>query len=315
MVSAVSTANSYSAILADLLNAQNREVAAQQQVATGKLGTDLAAYGGQTSNLVATNTVKARVDGLVTQLNAQQVKQNFQQTALTQLSTVASGLQSTLTNALANGSGDGIMTDLQSYFSQASEALNSQYGGDYMFSGGQTQTPPFTATSLSDLTTQATAAPFFQNGNLTPTTSIDDSTTIQSGFLASNIGSSLVGAMQSIEAFQQSASGNFGGALTTAQQTFVQGMITTLQGVSDAATQTAAQGGDIQSQVSTALTTQTDRQTTLTNMLGDITDVNMANAASALTQAQTAVQASAQVFTTLNGMSLLNYITPGSSLA
>ena len=83
--------------------------------------------------------------------------------------------------------------------------------------------------------------------------------------------------------------------------------------VSDATTQTAAQGGEIQSQVSTAITTQTDRQTTLTNMLGDITDVNMAQAASNLSQAQSAVQASAQVFLTLKGMSLLNYLAPPSS--
>lgn len=314
MVNAVSTANTYSTILADLLNAQNREVTAQQQVATGKKGSDLTAFGSQTSNLVATNTVKARVDGLVSQLGAQQVKLNFQQTALTQLSGVAGDLKQALTNALANGSGDGLMTNLQSYFSQAAEALNAQYGGDYLFSGGQTQTQPFTASSLSQLTTQPSVLSFFQNGSLTPTARIDDNTTIQSGFLASNIGQQLMGVMQSIQSFQQGASGNFGGPLTTAQQNFIQGVITSMQGVTDAATSTAAQGGNVQSQVDTALTTQTNRQTTLTNMLGNITDVNMAEAATALTQAQTAVQASAQVFQTLHGLSLLNYLAPGSTL-
>jgi flagellar hook-associated protein 3 FlgL len=308
MVTSVSTANSYSSVLSELLSAQNSEITAQQQVSTGKLGNDLQAFGAQTGNLVATNTVKARVDQLVSQLNAQQVQLNFQQTGLTSLSTVAGDVQSTLTNALANGSGDGIMTELQSYFSQAAEALNSQYGGQYLFAGGQTQTQPFTATSLADLTTQPSVNSFFQNGGLTPVTRIDDSTTIQSGFLASGIGSSLMSAFQSIQTFQQSANGNFGGALTPAQQTFLQGMITQMSTVTDAATQTAAQGGEIQSQVDTATTTQTNRQTTLTNMLGDITDVNMAQAASNLSQAQSAVQASAQVFLTLKGMSLLNYL-------
>ena len=313
MVTSVSTANTYSSVLSELLGAQNSEITAQQQVSTGKLGDDLQAFGGQTGNLVATNTVKARVDQLVSQLNAQQVQLNFQQSGLTSLSTVASNLQGTLTNALANGSGDGIMTELQSYFSQAAEALNSQYSGQYLFGGGQTQTQPFTATSLADLTTQPSVSSFFQNGGTTPVTRIDDSTTIQSGFLASDLGTSLMTAFQGIEAFQQSAAGNFGGPLTAAQQTFLQGMITQMSTVSDATTQTAAQGGEIQSQVSTAITTQTDRQTTLTNMLGDITDVNMAQAASNLSQAQSAVQASAQVFLTLKGMSLLNYLAPPSS--
>jgi len=309
MVTSVSTANTYSSVLSELLGAQNSEITAQQQVSTGKLGDDLQAFGGQTGNLVATNTVKARVDQLVSQLNAQQVQLNFQQSGLTSLSTVASNLQGTLTNALANGSGDGIMTELQSYFSQAAEALNSQYSGQYLFGGGQ----PFTATSLADLTTQPSVSSFFQNGGATPVTRIDDSTTIQSGFLASDLGTSLMTAFQGIEAFQQSAAGSFGGPLTAAQQTFLQGMITQMSTVSDATTQTAAQGGEIQSQVSTAITTQTDRQTTLTNMLGDITDVNMAQAASNLSQAQSAVQASAQVFLTLKGMSLLNYLAPPSS--
>ena len=114
MVTSVSTANTYSSVLSELLGAQNSEITAQQQVSTGKLGDDLQAFGGQTGNLVATNTVKARVDQLVSQLNAQQVQLNFQQSGLTSLSTVASNLQGTLTNALANGSGDGIMTELQS---------------------------------------------------------------------------------------------------------------------------------------------------------------------------------------------------------
>ena len=83
--------------------------------------------------------------------------------------------------------------------------------------------------------------------------------------------------------------------------------------ISSSTVQTAAQGGNIQSRVDAAATTQTDRQTTLKTMLGNITDVNIAEAASALTQAQTAVQASAQVFNTLKGMSLLNYLTSSTS--
>lgn len=308
MVTPVSTSNTYSVILNDLLNAQNRETTAQQQVSTGKKGDDLVAFGDQTRSLVATNTVKARVDGLVTQLNSLQVKMNFQQAALGQISDVSANLKQSLTNALASGQGDGIMADVQSYFSQAIEALNTQYGGDYVFSGGQTQTKPFTAPDLATLTTGSVSS-FFKDGGLVPSNRIDDSTTIQTGFLASSIGQQLMQAFQAIQNFQQGAGGNFGGALTTAQQNFLQNEITTLDGVVTAATQTTAQGGDIQKRVEDATTAQTDRQTTLTNMLGDITDVNMAKAASDLTQAQSAVQASAQVFMTLKGMSLLNYLS------
>jgi flagellar hook-associated protein 3 FlgL len=312
MVTPVSTQNTYSVILADLIGAQNSELTAQQQVSTGKKGNDLQAFGDQTSNLVATNTVKARVDGLVSQLNNLQVKLNFQQTSLGQISDVAANLKQTLMNALASGQGDGIMSDLNSFFSEAAQALNSQYGGDYLFSGGQTQTKPFTATDPANLTT-GTVASFFQNGNLSPTNRIDDSTTIQTGFLASSIGQQLMQAFQDIQNFQQSASGAFGGQLTQAQQNFLQTEVGNLDAIATATTQTTAQGGDIQKRVEDATTAQTDRQTTLTNVLGDITDVDMAKAATDLSQAQSAVQASAQVFLALKGMSLLNYLSSTSS--
>jgi flagellar hook-associated protein 3 FlgL len=312
MVNRITTASYYSSVLADLMNAQSRENTANQQVATGKLGNDLMSFGAQTRNIIAAQTVKSRVDGMVSQLNSLQVKMNFQQSAVEQVSDVASQLKNSLTNALATGQGDSIMNDVQSFFSQAAQALNTQYGGDYLFAGGQSQTKPFTATALSDLTTQASTAYYFKDGNLVPTSQIDDSTSVQTGFLATTVGKALMDSFQSIEAFQQSASGSFGGPLTDAQQTFLTSAITQLNTVVNATTQTSAQGGDMQARIKSAITTQTDRQSTLKSSLGDMTDVNMAEAAANLTQAQTAVQASAQVFMTLKGMTLLNYLSPSS---
>ncbi len=309
MVTRVTTANTYGAILSDLMAAQNRQTTAGQQVATGKLGSDLVGFGSQTRNIVATNTVKARVDTMVDQLKSLNVKMNFQQSAVQQVSDVASQLKLSLTNALASGQGDGVMSDVTSFFSQAMQALNTQYGGDYLFSGGQAQTKPFTATGLSDLNSPATVSSFFMDGGLIPTNQIDDSTTIQTGFLASDLGQSLMTSFQDIQNFQVGTTGSFGGPLTDAQQTFLTSAITQLSTVVNSTIQTSALGGDMQARVTAASTTQTDRQTTLTSSLGDMTDINEANAAAALTQAQTAVQASAQVFMTLKGMSLLNYLS------
>lgn len=315
MVTPVSTQNTYSVILADLLSAQNKELAAQQQVSTGKKGNTLSDFADQTRSLIATNTVKSRVDGLVSQLNNLKVKLNFQQAALGQVSDVAANLKQTFINALASGQGNGVMSDVTSYFSQAVQALNSQYGGDYLFSGGQTQTKPFSATDITQLAATPPApnpaiSSFFKNGNLTPANRIDDQTTISTGFLATDVGQQLMQAFQDIQSYVQ-ANGPFNGQLTQAQQNFLQNEITTLDSVAASTTQTTALGGDIQKRVDDAAQAQTDRQTTLKNVLGDITDVNMAQAAADLSQAQSAVQASAQVFMTLKGMTLMNYLTPG----
>ena len=50
------------------------------------------------------------------------------------------------------------------------------------------------------------------------------------------------------------------------------------------------------------------RQTTIENMMGGVTDVDVAEAISRLQQAQIAVQASAQVFQGLQQSSLLNFL-------
>jgi flagellar hook-associated protein 3 FlgL len=309
MTTRIATGSYYSAVLADLMASQARENTANQQVSTGKLGTDLKSFGDQTRNIVATNTVKARVDTMVGQLNNLSVKMNFQQAAVQQVSDVASQLKLGLTNALASGSGDGIMASVQSLFAQASQALNTQYGGDYVFSGGQTSTQPFTATSLTDLNPPATVASFFKDGSLAPTSQIDDNVTIQSGFTATTLGSDLMTQFQNIQAFASGTNGPFSGTLTDAQQTFLTNAINSLAATVTSTTANTAQGGDMQAQVTAAVTTQTDRQATLTTSLGDMTNINEATAAANLTQAQTAVQAAAQVFTTLKSMSLLNYLS------
>ena len=55
--------------------------------------------------------------------------------------------------------------------------------------------------------------------------------------------------------------------------------------------------------------TQEARRSMLEGMVGGITDVDMAEAISRLQQAQTTVQASAQVFSTLSQSSLLKLLS------
>lgn len=310
----IATSTAYQSVLTNLLASENREMTAQQQVSTGNIADNLSGFGNQTQALIATQSVKSRVDGLVSQLNQTGVQLTFQQTALGKISDIAQQLQQAVTTAQGVGTGDTLMSQVQSLFSQAAEALNTQYNGSYIFSGGQTATQPFTATSLSTLTTQPSVSSFFQDGSLTPVSRIDDNTTVQTGFLATNVGSALMGVFQSIQAFQQSGAGNFGGDLTAAQQTFLDSAISQLNTVTASTTQTTAEGGTIQAQVADALKTQTDRQTTLAGVLGTMTNADAATAATNLTQAQTAFQASAQLFNSLKGMSLLNYLTSSTTV-
>jgi flagellar hook-associated protein 3 FlgL len=309
----IATSTAYQSALSQILNAENSQLTAQQQVSSGKLADSLSGFGNNTDAIVAAESVQTRVTGLISQLNQTSTALTFQQTALTSISSIAQQLQTTLTSADGLGSGDDLMSQVQSLFSQAASALNTQYNGQYVFSGGATTTQPFTASQMSDLTTQPSVSSFFQNGSMPQVSRIDDNTTIQTGFTASTLGQSLMGIFQSIEAFQQSSNGNFSGNLTTAQQSFLDTTLSQLNAVVSSTSQTAAQGGDIQNQVATALTNQQARQTTLKSVLTNMTDADAAQAAVNLTQAQNAFQAAAEVFNTLKGMSLLSYMTSTTS--
>ena len=65
----------------------------------------------------------------------------------------------------------------------------------------------------------------------------------------------------------------------------------------------------MQNRLEAARTDLTGRDTTLDTMVGDITNINMAEALTKLEQAQLSVQAAAQVFQSLRGSSLLEILS------
>jgi flagellar hook-associated protein 3 FlgL len=137
---------------------------------------------------------------------------------------------------------------------------------------------------------------------------LDDSTTITSGVLASDIGTQL---LQAFQAIQDSPVGPFAGKLTQAQETWLQGQLGTWDGVRRDLTGMTAANGLIQRRVDTSKTSVIAQDTTLTGMIGDVTDADMGMAATQLQMAQMSVQAAGHVFQTLQGASLLSMLPIG----
>lgn len=303
----VATNISYANVLANLMRNQVGQNTANNQVSSGKVASDLMGFAGSAATLTATLTVKSRVDTYVDQAKVLASKLQTQDLALTSLADSAQAARAAIANALSANKGDTVMTDLQSQLSNAIGSLNTKFQGRYIFAGGQVNTQPFSGSQLSDLTAAPSTASLFHNDNLTPTSKLDDSTTIQSGFLADGLGTNLMDAFKSIQAYVQ-ANGPFTGQLTPAQTTFLQSQLSVFDNIRQNLTQSAAQNGLMQNRVDDAQKTQTAQQTMLTGMVGDITDVNMGEAVTRLQQAQTQVQASAQVFSMLQNSSLLNFL-------
>jgi flagellar hook-associated protein 3 FlgL len=191
------------------------------------------------------------------------------------------------------------------------DGLNTQNDGVYVFGGGVTQTAPISAPDLATLAAAPTAASVFQNGNFTATSKLDAHTTVKTGILASDVAQPLVAVFQAIAAYNAGPSGPLGDPLTPAQTTFLQSQLKAFDTANTTVTGYQAQNGSVQSEVSGQITDQQHQATTLTNLISDKTDVDMATALTKLTQAQTAVQASAQVLAGLKTDSLLSVLPVG----
>jgi flagellar hook-associated protein 3 FlgL len=305
----ISTADSYAAVVANMMAAQNQLTTDSNQLSSGDVASDLKGYASQAETLTAMQTVQSQVTGFIGQDNVLADKLTTQNTALTEVAGAATGASQAIGQALAAGVGDDLMQSLQDQFASAADGLNTTYNGEYLFAGGNVKTAPLTANSMSALATAAPLSSVFTNDQQATSNQISQNTTIQTGFLASQLGTPLMTAFQAIQQFANGPNGPFTGQLTQTQISFLQGQMANLNAAASTLTTTAAQNGGLQSQVSNTQTDLSNQQTTLGTMIGGITDANVAQVSANLQQAQLAVQASAQVFLALQNSSLLSVLT------
>lgn len=308
----VSTNGGYAAILNNLLAAQQRQFETGLHVSAQKVGTDLKAYGRDAQVLTAMQSVNNRLTAYADQ-NAQIANRlEIQNLGLERAATAADDARKAIANALASDSAVGFMTEIRGQFANAIGALNTQYAGKYVFAGGQVDTAPNSATRLEDLTLTPTAVQdSFRNDEYIDKVRVDETTTLQIGELASDIGTSMLNAFRDLQAFQEGVNGPFSGKLTAAQRTFLQGQVAVWDTVHKGLVTAGATNGTLQTQLEAVDERIAARQTTIGGILIDVqqsSEQDLARAATALTQAQQAVQASSQVFITLRNVSLLNFL-------
>lgn len=309
MVTRVTTPGNYSAVLANLLAAQQRQQQAGEKVATQRNGTDLKDYARQSELLTAMRSVQQRIDIYKDQNQLIADKLATQDIALTRASESAQDVRQIMAEAVASGRVDTLVEDIQAQMNNAVASMNTRYGGKYVFAGGQVDTRPVTAATLGDLTAPpAIIANFFQNDTFAVQAKVDESTTVTTGVLASDLGTAMLTAFQTFQAFNEGGSGPFTGAMTAAQKTFLEGQLASWDTIRSDVTLIAAHNGSIQKRVETVGANLETRAVSLAGMLGDITDADMGEAAAQLQQAQLSVQSAAYVFQALQQSSLLNYL-------
>jgi flagellar hook-associated protein 3 FlgL len=312
----VATASQSAFFLAQIENAGNTLNTTQQQIASGVNATTYAGFGNQAQVLTATLAANARNGAYTTATNLASTQVSIQDTQLTSLSSLAAQLQQAVSESVANNNASNLMTQAQNIFEQAQNILNTKdANGDYIYSGGKTDTPPVTVNSLSALQALPSVAGAFANGNLQKSVEVADGTNVTYGVTASDVATGLMQALKDIADFDAGATGNLNAAssLTSAQNSFLTGEISAANTVNANLNSATAANGYVANQLTDALAQQSQMDSLYKGFASSIQDTNMAQAATQLSLKQTQLQAALQVTAGLNHLSLLNYLPVSST--
>ena len=305
-MSRISTSQIYSSALLGVFQAQQAQAQASRQVSTGFKAADLKGYADQGATLQASQTVSARTQSLLDANGVLSERLDAQAGALTNLSAASQGASKALGDAIASGDGSTLMPALQAWFSQAAGALNADYAGQPLFAGGHHRP----AAGGHHRTSRRWRARQPTRTSMTATSlrtdRIDETTTVQTSLKASDVGGPLFSALKAVIDYNQPPTGPITGKLTDTQMAFLKAQLPALTAATDTVRGAQTRTGVLQAQVDDATGVLNARKSAVDGLISGRTQVDPAEAVSRLQMAGVTLQASAQVFSTLSGSSLLN---------
>jgi flagellar hook-associated protein 3 FlgL len=306
----VSTFGNYQSALLDLMSAQTRAADAQERVSTQKNATDLTGFGRQSETLTALKGSQSRIQGFIDTGAAVSARLTTQDLAMTQMNDGIGGLREAIGNVLSTDSAGTLMQELEGRFQAIRGGLNMKHQGGYLFAGASTSTLPLAAGSLADLAAAPTVGSLFANDTLKTASRVAEGTTLETGFLADELGADVLSILRDIQIFHNTpGSGPLTGKVTEAQKDFLTVQLGRLEQANNGMVEKIAKTGSLANQVDSITTGHTAQKTALDELVAGRTDADMAVAITDLELSQIAIQASAQVISQLRQASLLNYLS------
>lgn len=304
----VGTAASAQFMLAQIQKAQVALDTSTRQVGSGKVSDSYSGYADKTAAMEVARSAAAHSDANIATAQLASARLDLQDAQLTQLADVMDKVRQTITKASADQDATAFMTQMQGYFDQAVEILNSKDANGYIFAGDRNQTAPVTVSTLADLAALPSVSQAFANGTVKSSTRIGDTQTVQVGLLASDLGTKLFSLFQQVAQFDAGANGPFDTKTSAAQQSFLESKIQDAASVATQLNSETASNGIRYQMVQDTLTRLQSASVVYKSFVSNIEDVDIAEALTKLNQTQLALQATFQVTATMNQISLLNYL-------
>jgi len=306
----VATFGNYQSALLDLMSAQTRAADAQKRVSTQKNATDLTGFGRQSETLTAMKGAQSRIQGFIDTAATVSARLTTQDLAMVQVNDGIGGLREAIGNVLSTDSASTLMQELEGRFQAIRGGLNMKHQGGYLFAGASTSTLPLAAGDLADLAAAPTVASLFANDTLKTASRVAEGTTLETGFLADDLGAEVLSILRDIQIFHNTpGSGPLTGKVTEAQKDFLTVQLGRLEQANNGMVEKIAMTGSLANQVDSITAGHTAQKTALDELVAGRTDADMAVAITDLELSQIAIQASAQVISQLRQASLLNYLS------
>lgn len=290
-----------------LQNLQKQLTDTQNQISTGLVSQDYAGLGADTSRVVSLQSAEARVNQYTS--TAQTVNQRLtsMESATGQLFTVASNLQKLLVNGLNAQSASDLNLNQQAtdMLNQVQGILNTQLDGTYLFAGTATNTPPVDVNAAGFATPpgvypSSADTGYYQGNDTKLSARVDDNYDLTYGITANESGFE-----QLIRSLRLAATTNVGPPSDTNRLNEALGVVQqAIQNIPDITSRI----GSAQSAMQAVQAKQTDFKQFADQTIGDLSNVDVTQAVTKLSEQQTTLQASYQVLARLSQLNLAQYL-------
>ncbi|MBI1339070.1 hypothetical protein GC169_02500 [bacterium] len=296
-----------SAALNDLARAQRTLVETARQSSAQTKADDLKGYGREAQTIISAGRVAGRIEGFIKSTEELRTRMELQDAALSRASSAISKLREDLFQNIGLQNGDGVPASIEEAFAVVKDSLNMTLNGRFVFGGVANDQAPVATDTLADLIATPLANAVVPSPGLQQVR-IEESRIVPAGPLASDIADTVLGPLKRLAETNAGPDGPFGGPLTTAQRAALDGELGALEAAFNTFVLAQSQNGRSLKSVEEAGARQQQQLDALNAAVGDITNVDLAEVAVRLNQAQFAYEASASIFNTLRSLSLLNVL-------
>lgn len=303
----ISTAQIPAGSLVDLQRAQRELVEAARQSSAQTRASDLKGYGREAQTLVSAERLSARLTGFQETTRELTTRMQIQDVTLGRAAEAVNKLKDALFQNIGLDSGEGVRAQLEEAFAVIKDTMNTNLGGRYLFGGVMNDRPPVTADTLSALAADP-LTDSIEQGAQSQVTRVEESRVVSAGLVADDVISGAFASLKRLAEMDEGPDGPFSGDLTATQRAAIQSELTSLNSAFDNILSRQAENGRLMKEVESADKRLTSRMNALDEAIGGIVNVDLAEVAVRLNQAQFAYESSASVFNVLRDMSLLNML-------